>query len=201
MQVGREGKIPSELDFSDQRPTSPLPCLSSPRLPSFLKHSIPAGGSYAEIKKDLRGLGLHTVCEEARCPNIGECWGGGKDGKEGKKGATATIMVSTWTLLCHSTEARSLRATMLTSNSVLKLMGDTCTRGCRFCSVKTSKTPPPLDVMEPENTAEAISRWGLGYIVLTSVDRDGELAFYSSTPSFPSRLLPSARDLFASSFC
>jgi hypothetical protein len=52
-------------------------------------------------------------------------------------------------------------------------MGDTCTRGCRFCSVKTSRTPPPLDVMEPENTAEAISRWGLGYIVLTSVDRDG----------------------------
>lgn len=69
--------------------------MARPRLPSFLKHSIPAGGSYAEIKKDLRGLGLHTVCEEARCPNIGECWGGGKDGKEGKKGATATIMVST----------------------------------------------------------------------------------------------------------
>jgi len=52
-------------------------------------------------------------------------------------------------------------------------MGDTCTRGCRFCSVKTSRTPPPLDPHEPENTAEAISRWGLGYIVLTSVDRDG----------------------------
>ena len=53
-------------------------------------------------------------------------------------------------------------------------MGDTCTRGCRFCSVKTSRTPPPLDPNEPENTAEAISRWGLGYIVLTSVDRDGK---------------------------
>lgn len=53
-------------------------------------------------------------------------------------------------------------------------MGDTCTRGCRFCSVKTSRTPPPLDIHEPENTAEAISRWGLGYIVLTSVDRDGQ---------------------------
>ena len=52
-------------------------------------------------------------------------------------------------------------------------MGDTCTRGCRFCSVKTSRTPPPLDPHEPENTAEAISRWGVGYIVLTSVDRDG----------------------------
>jgi lipoic acid synthetase len=71
-------------------------CLLSarPRLPSFLKHKIPAGGSFAAIKKDLRGLKLHTVCEEARCPNIGECWGGGgKDGEEGKKGATATIMV------------------------------------------------------------------------------------------------------------
>src|SRR6266849_3615897 len=52
-------------------------------------------------------------------------------------------------------------------------MGDTCTRGCRFCSVKTSKNPPPLDPHEQQNTAEAISRWGLGYIVLTSVDRDG----------------------------
>lgn len=51
-------------------------------------------------------------------------------------------------------------------------MGDTCTRGCRFCSVKTSRAPGPLDIHEPENTAEAISRWGLGYIVLTSVDRD-----------------------------
>ena len=62
-------------------------------------------------------------------------------------------------------------------------MGDTCTRGCRFCSVKTSKNPPPLDPHEPENTAEAISRWGLGYIVLTSVDRDGmhsnSLHFYA----------------------
>lgn len=52
------------------------------------------------------------------------------------------------------------------------LMGDTCTRGCRFCSVKTSNTPPPLDPHEPEHTAEALSRWGLGYVVLTSVDRD-----------------------------
>jgi lipoate synthase len=63
-----------------------------------------------------------------------------------------------------------------------QLMGDTCTRGCRFCSVKTSKAPPPLDPHEPENTAEAISRWGLGYIVLTSVDRDG---MYSKSPSIP----------------
>jgi len=118
----------------------------TPRLPSYLKTSIPTGASFNKIKKDLRGLGLHTVCEEARCPNIGDCWGGtdGATPEESKRGATATIM----------------------------LMGDTCTRGCRFCSVKTSKNPPPLDPHEPENTAEAISRWGLGYIVLTSVDRD-----------------------------
>ncbi|KAG8910542.1 hypothetical protein FRC01_006268 [Tulasnella sp. 417] len=130
-----------------------------PRLPSYLKTTIPTGDSFSSIKKDLRGLGLHTVCEEARCPNIGDCWGGSKDAspEENKRKATATIM----------------------------LMGDTCTRGCRFCSVKTSRTPPPLDPHEPENTAEAVSRWGLGYIVLTSVDRDdlvdGGAAHFAST--------------------
>lgn len=161
---------------------------SRPRLPSFLKHKIPAGGSFASIKKDLRGLKLHTVCEEARCPNIGECWGGGgKDGEEGKKGATATIMVrpsdpplrascpalSPQPACCARFADRAGRPFLPPPS---QLMGDTCTRGCRFCSVKTSRTPPPLDVMEPENTAEAISRWGLGYIVLTSVDRDGASA-------------------------
>lgn len=130
-----------------------------------MKHPIATGKSYTDIKKDLRGLGLHTVCEEAKCPNIGECWGGGKGT------ATATIMVSTLSL------------PLLT----LQLMGDQCTRGCRFCSVKTSRKPPPLDIHEPENTAEAISRWGLGYIVLTSVDRDdladGGAAHIASTIS------------------
>ncbi|KAK4892906.1 hypothetical protein LTR27_008634 [Elasticomyces elasticus] len=109
------------------------------RLPEWLKTPIPTNENYKKIKKDLRGLGLHTVCEEARCPNISDCWGG-----DNKNAATATIM----------------------------LMGDTCTRGCRFCSVKTSNKPPPLDPHEPENTAEALKRWGLGYVVLTSVDRD-----------------------------
>ena len=79
------------------------------------------------------------MCEEARCPNIGECWGGGKD-----ETATATIMI----------------------------MGDTCTRACRFCSIKTSRTPPPLDPKEPENIGKAIADWGIDYVVLTSVDRD-----------------------------
>ncbi|KAF2000771.1 mitochondrial lipoyl synthase [Amniculicola lignicola CBS 123094] len=111
------------------------------RLPEWLKTPIPsnANENFKNIKKDLRGLGLHTVCEEARCPNISDCWGGSS-----KSAATATIM----------------------------LMGDTCTRGCRFCSVATAKNPKPLDPHEPENTAEALKRWGLGYVVLTSVDRD-----------------------------
>ncbi|CAO1616910.1 unnamed protein product [Parajaminaea phylloscopi] len=146
-------KLAEESVEAEALASSPLPPpgqrvafgrTGAPRLPSYLKTSIPTGDSFKQIKKDLRGLGLSTVCEEARCPNIGECWGGAQ-GKEGaKEKATATIM----------------------------LMGDTCTRACRFCSVKTSRKPAALDPHEPENTAEAIRRWGLGYIVLTSVDRD-----------------------------
>ncbi|XP_076751737.1 lipoyl synthase, mitochondrial [Xylocopa sonorina] len=109
------------------------------RLPPWLKTEIPIGKNFSRLKSQLRQLRLSTVCEEARCPNIGECWGGDKHGT-----ATATIM----------------------------LMGDTCTRGCRFCSVKTSRSPLPLDPEEPVNTATAISDWGLDYVVLTSVDRD-----------------------------
>jgi len=108
------------------------------RLPPWLKTEIPMGKNFSQLKEDLRGLKLSTVCEEARCPNIGECWGGEKGT------ATATIM----------------------------LMGDTCTRGCRFCSVKTARAPPPLDPEEPRNTAVAVAKWGLDYVVLTSVDRD-----------------------------
>ncbi|EKX41367.1 hypothetical protein GUITHDRAFT_158225 [Guillardia theta CCMP2712] len=93
---------------------------------------------YVKVKESLKGLNLTTVCEEAKCPNIGECWGG----LEGT--ATATIM----------------------------LMGDTCTRGCKFCHIKTSRAPPPVDEDEPRKVAEAISKWGLDYVVLTSVDRD-----------------------------
>lgn len=108
-------------------------------MPPWLKREIPVGANYHRLKSSLRNLNLHTVCEEARCPNIGECWGGGEHST-----ATATIM----------------------------LMGDTCTRGCRFCSIKTSRNPPPVDPLEPVNTARAIAEWGLDYVVLTSVDRD-----------------------------
>jgi len=107
--------------------------------PKWLRASPADSENYHKLRKTVRELGLATVCEEARCPNIGECWGGGKD-----QTATATIMI----------------------------MGDTCTRGCRFCSVKTSRKPPPLDVDEPEKVSDAIVKWGLDYVVLTSVDRD-----------------------------
>lgn len=109
------------------------------RLPPWLKTDIPIGSNYAKLKDQLRELKLSTVCEEAKCPNIGECWGGGET-----RSATATIMI----------------------------MGDQCTRGCRFCSVKTNKAPPKLDPNEPVNTAKAIAGWNLHYVVITSVDRD-----------------------------
>ncbi len=109
--------------------------------PTWLRIDAPYGAraeNLARLSRDVKKLNLATVCEEAKCPNIGECWGG----KEGT--ATATIM----------------------------LMGDTCTRGCSFCNVKTSHTPPPLDAAEPLRVAEAVANWGLHYVVLTSVDRD-----------------------------
>ncbi|KEG05014.1 lipoyl synthase, putative [Plasmodium vinckei vinckei] len=102
--------------------------------PDWFHVPAPSGEKYKKLKADLGKLKLHTVCEEAQCPNIGECWNIG----------TATIM----------------------------LLGDTCTRGCKFCSIKTSSKPPPPDINEPFNTAKAICEWDINYIVLTSVDRD-----------------------------
>lgn len=111
---------------------------------------------FARLKTDLRQLDLHTVCEEAACPNIGECWNGG----------TATIM----------------------------LLGDTCTRGCRFCAVNTASTPPPPDPREPFNTATAIAKWDVDYIVLTSVDRDdlpdGGASHFARTVTLLKQLRP-----------
>ncbi|MES2638706.1 MAG: lipoyl synthase [Myxococcota bacterium] len=104
--------------------------------PEWLKVRMPSGERYTAIKARARELKLHTVCEEAQCPNIGECWSSG----------TATFMV----------------------------MGDTCTRGCRFCAVATSRNPAPLDPMEPVNVANAIAEMGLDYVVVTSVNRDDQ---------------------------
>lgn len=102
--------------------------------PEWLKIRPPGGDAYTGLKAQLRERGLFTVCEEARCPNVEECWSGG----------TATLM----------------------------LMGDTCTRGCSFCAVKTARLPAPLDTEEPARAAESVALMGLEYVVLTSVDRD-----------------------------
>lgn len=102
--------------------------------PPWLKVRAPGGEKYQSIKKMLGDLKLATVCQEAKCPNMGECWDGG----------TATFM----------------------------LMGDTCTRGCRFCAVRTGNPKGWLDREEPQKVGQAIASMGLDYVVLTSVDRD-----------------------------
>ena len=107
---------------------------SGRRLPGWLRAPLPGGERYSRIKQALRQRGLHTVCEEAQCPNIGECWNEG----------TATLM----------------------------LMGDTCTRACRFCAVKFANEPAPLDPGEPNHAAEQVALMELDYVVLTSVNRD-----------------------------
>lgn len=104
------------------------------RLPSWIKTRPPGGVEYARLKTLLREKKLATVCEEARCPNVHECWASG----------TATVM----------------------------LLGEICTRGCRFCAVKTQKRPPAPDPDEPEHLAGLIAELGLTYVVLTMVDRD-----------------------------
>jgi lipoic acid synthetase len=103
-------------------------------LPPWLKVSLPTGPVVARLKEASRARGLSTVCEEARCPNIAECWGGG----------TATFMV----------------------------MGDACTRGCRFCSVSSEARPPLPDPEEPTKLAETLAEMALEYAVLTTVCRD-----------------------------
>ncbi|MES2154809.1 MAG: lipoyl synthase [bacterium] len=119
-------------------PNIPLAVSGRPRLPEWFKVKAPSGEQYTAIKQALRERGLSTVCEEARCPNLAECWSGGKSGR-----GTATLMV----------------------------MGGTCTRGCRFCSVPTGK-PGALDPEEPRKASETIGVMGVGYVVITSVDRD-----------------------------
>jgi len=104
------------------------------RKPGWLRVGVPGGERYGRVRDTLSGLKLHTVCAEAHCPNVAECWGGG----------TATVM----------------------------LMGDTCTRGCRFCQVKTAARPPALDPDEPRHVADAVRKLQLDYVVVTSVDRD-----------------------------
>ena len=101
--------------------------------PDWLKIRPPSN-KYKDVKENLSGLGLVTVCAESHCPNISECWSGG----------TATFMV----------------------------LGDTCTRGCRFCNVKARGQPDAPDAQEPEKMVKAVQEMGLDYVVITAVDRD-----------------------------
>jgi len=124
------------------------------RMPSWIRQSL-ARGDYAATAKSVHGNGLTTVCEEARCPNKGECWGRG----------TATFM----------------------------LLGDTCTRACGFCAVKTGQ-PGHVDIDEPRRIVEAVKGMGLDYVVLTSVNRDelpdGGIGIYAATLSGLRQALP-----------
>ena len=104
------------------------------RKPDWLRVSLPHGEDYERVKAKVSGLTLNTVCKEAACPNLAECWGAG----------TATIMI----------------------------LGDTCTRGCRFCNVKTGNPRGIVDWLEPTRVADAVRDLGWKYLVLTAVDRD-----------------------------
>ena len=103
------------------------------RHPDWIKVKAPGSPNYLRLKRLMREKNLHTVCEEARCPNIGECWGN----------KTATFLI----------------------------LGDTCTRGCRFCAIDKGK-PLALDPEEPRNVALTVKELGLDHIVVTSVNRD-----------------------------
>ena len=105
------------------------------RRPDWLRIRLATPDKYRKVKAMVDGLNLHTVCQEARCPNIYECWG---------EHGTATLMI----------------------------LGDTCTRRCGFCAVKTGKPPMPPDPLEPEHVAEAVATMDLRHAVITSVDRD-----------------------------
>jgi lipoic acid synthetase len=109
------------------------PDMPSPSKPDWIRVRAPNSRGYADTRKIVRDNGLVTVCEEAGCPNIGECWD--------KKHATFMIM------------------------------GDTCTRACSFCNVKTG-IPEALETAEPERVADAVAKLGLAHVVVTSVDRD-----------------------------
>jgi lipoic acid synthetase len=112
-----------------------LPVAERPRRPEWMKVRAPSADSrYFDVKKLIHGQSLHTICEEARCPNIAECWGRG----------TATFQI----------------------------LGDTCTRACRYCYVTSGKPEHPPDPLEPLRLAHAAAQMDLKHVVVTSVDRD-----------------------------
>jgi lipoic acid synthetase len=128
------------------------------RHPDWIKVKAPGNPNYLRLKRILREKNLHTVCEEARCPNIGECWGN----------KTATFLI----------------------------LGDTCTRGCRFCAIDKGR-PLALDPEEPRNVALVVKDLGLDHIVVTSVNRDdlpdGGAAHFARTVFWIKSLNPGIR--------
>lgn len=130
---------PSKFETTNRNNPSNL--TTKGKRPEWLKVKAPGGDSFANIKKMMRSKSLHTVCEEARCPNIGECWGSG----------TATFMI----------------------------LGDTCTRACSFCAIKTGR-PGTLNQQEPFDVAKSVKDMELKHAVITSVNRD-ELKDQGST--------------------
>ncbi len=112
-----------------------LPVAERPRRPEWMKVRAPSADSrYFDVRKLIHGASLHTICEEARCPNIAECWGRG----------TATFQI----------------------------LGDTCTRACRYCYVHSGRPEAPPDPLEPLRLAQTAAQMGLTHVVVTSVDRD-----------------------------
>ncbi|WP_226011672.1 lipoyl synthase [Halomicrobium salinisoli] len=128
--------------------------MSRARKPDWLKTRPPSGERFTEIKQSLRERDLHTVCEEANCPNMGECWSGGANAPPDAEAADA------------AEGGRDGPGT-----ATFMLLGDRCSRGCNFCDVETGGMDPP-DENEPEQVADAVADIGLDYVVLTSVDRD-----------------------------
>src|ERR687890_2492041 len=146
-----------DLLNQDYRPRHPekahRPDQPVQRKPEWIRVKAPGSPQWAETNRIVRENGLVTVCEEAGCPNIGECWE--------KKHATFMIM------------------------------GDTCTRACAFCNVKTG-LPGALDPSEPDSVADAVAKLGLEHVVVTSVDRDdladgGAQHFAAGSPGTPGR--------------
>jgi lipoic acid synthetase len=112
-----------------------LPVAERPRRPEWMKVRAPSANTrYFDVKKLIHGASLHTICEEARCPNIAECWGRG----------TATFQI----------------------------LGETCTRACRYCYVNSGRPEHPPDPLEPLRLAQTAKQMGLNHVVVTSVDRD-----------------------------
>ena len=128
--------------------------MSRARKPEWLKTRPPSGERFTDIKQSLRDRNLNTVCEEANCPNLGECWSGGANAPPDDETADAA----------ESDHDGPGTATFM-------LMGERCSRGCNFCDVETGGMDP-LDPDEPEQVADAVAEIGLDYVVLTSVDRD-----------------------------